>query len=463
MSLPTTKEILNFNDIIVALATPPGKGAIAVIRLSGINVIDLVNGVFKGCDLCKKKTHTIHFGLILDGNTVLDEVLVSIFRAPKSFTHEDSVEISCHGSQFITKSVIQLLIRKGARMAMPGEFTKRAFLNGRFDLTQAEAVSDLIAANSAITHDLAIKQMRGGFSSLIKKLRSEVISFASLLELELDFSEEDVKFVNRDNMNMMLNDLLNYINNLLEGFKLGNVIKTGIPIVITGKPNSGKSTLLNTLLNEEKAIVSSIPGTTRDIIEDKITIDGIEFRFIDTAGLRSNSIDEIEMIGMSKTKEYLKKAFSVICLFDLSNETLDSINDYLKEMEILNTPVIKVGNKVDIANHFLVNELKNSDFIFISAFKKQNIDLLKSKLIEYVNKEKIECLDSVMINSRHYESLYKCKVSLERTLTNSRNNVYAEFLVQDVKLTLHHLGTITGEITTNDLLDNLFSKFCIGK
>jgi tRNA modification GTPase len=450
-------------DPIVALATPPGRSAIAVIRLSGVGVIAIVNQIFQGKDLTQQTSHTIHFGTIHDKQTRLDEVLVSIFRAPKSFTQEDAVEISCHGSSFVVQQIIQLLARHGARLAKPGEFTLRAFLNGRLDLAQAEAVADLIAADSAVAHRTALQQMRGGFSSKIKQLRERLVHFASMLELELDFSEEDVAFADRMALKKLAQELLTPITQLIESFALGNVIKNGVPTVIAGKPNVGKSTLLNALLNEEKAIVSDMPGTTRDLIEAEVNIGGVNFRCIDTAGLREKTTDAIEVIGIAKTKEQLQKAALIIYLFDLATETLPSIQQTIQKLEALTVPCIKVGNKIDVAPPDLLETLQQEDFVLISAAQQQNIPLLKSRLLACVALDQLQRTDTIVVNARHHESLSKSKEALEEVLQGIASKLTHELLAQDVRKALYHLGEITGEVTTEELLGNLFSRFCIGK
>lgn len=454
---------LHQEEPIVALATPPGSSAIAVIRLSGKGVIALVNQIFQGKDLTAQASHTIHFGTIVDEGTVLDEVLVAIFRAPRSFTQEDSIEISCHGSSFIIRQLIQLLIKQGARLAKPGEFTQRAFLNGRFDLAQAEAVADLIAADSAIAHRTALQQMRGGFSAKIQAFREKLIHFAALLELALDFAEEDVDFADRAGLQALVQELLAAITQLIQSFALGNVIKNGIPTVIAGKPNAGKSTLLNALLNEEKAIVSPIPGTTRDLIEDEVNIGGVCFRFIDTAGLRDHTIDAIETLGISKTKERMQQASLIIYLFDLANESLASIHQATKQLQGLGVPFIKVGNKIDAAQPALLQALQQEDFVLISAVQKQNLDHLQARIVALMQLDQLEPTDTIVVNARHHESLTKSQAALVDVLKGLEQNLSNELLMVDIRKALHHLGEITGEITTEDLLDDLFSKFCLGK
>ena len=452
------------NDTIIALATPQGVGAIAVIRLSGPDAIRLVNEVFQGKNLEKQESHTIHFGTIRDGDKIIDEVLVSLFIAPKSFTKENVVEISTHGSSYIINQVIRLFMKKGVRPAKPGEFTQRAFLNGQFDLAQAEAVADLIHSDSEASHQAALNQMRGGFSSEIQELRSKLIHFASMIELELDFTEEDVEFASRDDLRDLVEKLLRVVEELILSFDLGNVIKNGVPTVIAGKPNAGKSTLLNALLNEEKAIVSDIAGTTRDFIEDEINIGGVIFRFIDTAGLRETT-DTIEAIGVSRTQEKMKTASMILYLFDLGDTDLVEINRDVNKLENLGVPFVKVANKVDKANNQLISELKEKhpDSIFISAGQKENLEGLKAKILELVNLDKFKTGNTVVTNIRHYDSLTKTRESLLDVLRGLDQEVTNDFLAMDIRRSLHYLGEITGEITTDDLLANIFSKFCIGK
>ncbi|MDN5204634.1 tRNA uridine-5-carboxymethylaminomethyl(34) synthesis GTPase MnmE [Fulvivirgaceae bacterium BMA10] len=449
-------------DTIVALATAQGVGAIAVIRLSGKEAFQICNQVFKSKDLTKQPSHTLHFGTIRDEDKIIDEVVVSLFIAPNSFTKENVVEISCHGSNYIVRQIIQLLVKKGARLAKPGEFTKRAFIHGQFDLAQAEAVADLIAADSEAAHHAALNQMRGGFSNEIKKLREELIHFASMIELELDFSEEDVEFASRDDLKQLVNNLLQVITALIKSFNLGNVIKNGVPTVIAGKPNAGKSTLLNALLNEEKAIVSDIPGTTRDFIEDEINIEGISFRFIDTAGLRETK-DKIEAIGVERTHEKMKQASLIIYMFDLSNTDPMEIGKEINQLENLGIPFIAVGNKIDKATATMLEKAKDFNLTLLSALNKENLETLKAKIIEAVNLDTFKTGDTIVTNLRHYESLLQTQNALNDVITGIDNSITNDFLALDIRQALHHLGEITGEITTDDLLGNIFSKFCIGK
>lgn len=453
---------MRINDTIIALATAQGVSAIAVIRLSGEDCIERVQQVFKGKNLTAQKSHTAHLGTIVHEGKTIDEVLVTLFRAPNSFTRENSVEIGCHGSPFIVKEIIKVFLKLGVRLAEPGEFTKRAFLHGRFDLAQAEAVADLIHAETDNARQAALNQMRGGFSKEIQHLREELIHFASLIELELDFGEEDVEFAKRDDLRALIKKIQGYLRGLIDSFDQGNVIKNGVPTVIAGKPNAGKSTLLNALLNEERAIVSDIPGTTRDVIEDEIVLGGINFRFIDTAGLRHTE-DIIEAIGVERTRERMKKASLILYMFDLSDTTLEEIEQQEKELQLLNIPYIKVGNKMDKADASLLQALSTHDFIFLSASTKANLQGLKDKILSFFHINTVKTGDVLVTNIRHYQHLLQTYESLQRVLDSMDQNITGDFLAMDIRQSLHYLGEITGSITTEDLLDNIFSKFCIGK
>ena len=457
-------------DTIVALATAQGVGAIGVIRLSGEQAIAITNKVFRGKDLTKQASHTIHYGHIVDGEKIVDEVMAGIFRAPKSFTTEDVVEISCHGSPFIAEQILRLLIQHGARSAKPGEFTLRAFMHGRIDLSQAEAVADLIASNSAASLDLALKQMRGGFSNDIKVLRAELVNFASLIELELDFAEEDVEFADRKKLIELIELIQSKLNPLIESFRLGNVIKHGVNTVIAGKPNAGKSTLLNALLNEERAIVSEIPGTTRDTIEEVLNINGIQFRFIDTAGIRSTE-DVIEKLGVAKSIEKLKQSSIFIYLFDVNSTTPQELVSDVHELELLGFSGILVGNKVDKAHwtatapfYKVVEEIgKNMPhLLFISANTHYNLPLLKEKLYQLATANRQPDV-TVVTNMRHYEALVKANEALNEVKAGVNNQNTGELVALDIKRALEHLGEISGEVTNDEILGNIFSKFCIGK
>ncbi|MBX2957980.1 MAG: tRNA uridine-5-carboxymethylaminomethyl(34) synthesis GTPase MnmE [Cyclobacteriaceae bacterium] len=450
------------HDTIVALATAQGISAIAVIRLSGDDAIAMVQQVFHGKDLTLQPSHTVHLGSIRDQDKNIDEVLVTIFKEPNSFTKQNSVEISCHGSPVIVKEIIKVLLKRGARLAEPGEFTKRAFLNGRFDLAQAEAVADLINSETDNARQAALNQMRGGFSKEINHLREELIHFASLIELELDFGEEDVEFAKRDDLRNLILRIQQYLQTLIDSFDAGNVIKNGVPTVIAGKPNAGKSTLLNILLNEERAIVSEIAGTTRDAIEDEIVLGGINFRFIDTAGLRETE-DVIEAIGVERTRERMKKASLIIYLFDLANTTLDEVKREEEELKLLGIPYIKVGNKIDKADQKLLRALEANDVVLISAARKININTLKEKILSVFHIQDVMPGDVMVTNLRHFQNLVQTYTSLQRVLDGLNTGITGDFLAMDIRQALHYLGEITGTITTEDLLDNIFSKFCIGK
>ena len=453
-------------DTIVALATPQGVGAIGVIRLSGSKSIDILSKVFSK-DLRNANSHTAHFGQIKDKDRIVDEVLVTLFLDGKSYTGEEVVEVSCHGSQYILQDVIRLFVENGALPAKPGEFTLRAFLNGKLDLSQAEAVADLIASNSEAAHKVAMQQMRGGFSEQIKKLRADLIHFASMVELELDFSEEDVEFANRDELKALIWNIHVVIQALVSSFKSGNVIKNGVPVVIAGMPNAGKSTLLNALLNEEKALVTEIAGTTRDVIEDEVIWNGVVFRFIDTAGIRETE-DLVESLGVKKTLEKMREAAIVCYLFDAANiETseLKTIVSALKnDVEKTNSELVIIANKSDQLSKekrsFLEHEY---DPIFLSAKEKNNLEELENHLIELVNLGKIGEQDVVITNSRHYLALTSANEALMRAYNGLSNELSGDLLAADIRQSLFHLGEITGEVTTDDLLENIFSKFCIGK
>ncbi|NOS54864.1 MAG: tRNA uridine-5-carboxymethylaminomethyl(34) synthesis GTPase MnmE [Cyclobacteriaceae bacterium] len=449
------------DDTIIALATPPGVSALSIIRLSGKNAIELTQNVFQGKKLGQQPSHTIHLGTIGEDKAI-DEVMVSLFKEPNSFTKENSVEISCHGSPVIIKEIIKLFLKRGVRLAEPGEFTKRAFLNGRFDLAQAEAVADLIHAETDNARQAALNQMRGGFSKEIQKLREELIHFASLIELELDFGEEDVEFAKREDLKKLILQIQSYLTSLIQSFDQGNVIKNGIPTVIAGKPNAGKSTLLNALLNEEKAIVSEIPGTTRDVIEDEMIVGGIAFRFMDTAGLRETT-DVVESIGVERTRDRMKKASLILYLFDLVNTTLEEIQTEEVGLKKLGIPYLKIGNKIDKADAVLIDQLKKEDFIFISASAKTNLVQLKEKIVSQFQIKEIKQGDVVVTNLRHYQNLVQTHLSLERVLVGMEQGTTGDFLAMDIRQALHYIGEITGTITSDDLLANIFSKFCIGK
>jgi tRNA modification GTPase len=453
------------NETIVALSTPPGIGAIGVIRLSGKEAISITNSVFSGKDLLKQKSHTIHFGLIKDGEQVIDEVLVSLFIAPKSYTKENVVEISCHGSNYIIQQIISLLIRKGASAAKPGEYTLRAFLNGGLDLSQAEAVADLISSDSAAAHQVAMNQLRGGFSTELNLLREQLIHFASMIELELDFAEEDVEFANRDQLQELINKITLVLNQLIRSFELGNVIKQGINTVIAGRPNAGKSTLLNALLNEERAIVSEIAGTTRDTIEELLNINGINFRLIDTAGIRE-ATDTIEAIGVEKTMQKINQSALLVYVFDVVNLTVHEIREDISKLYRPGMAFIAVANKIDLSYNNKLKELQlpsDIQFISISAKQNQQIEELKELLYNTAVGDKLSDNHTMVTNIRHVEALRRTQTALESVSNGLTNPVTSDFLSMDIKQALYYLGEITGQVTTDDLLENIFSKFCIGK
>ena len=451
------------SDTIVALSTPPGTGAIAVIRLSGEDAVSIVDTLFPGKKLACQPSHTAHYGTIQHEGKIIDEVVTTLFLAPHSFTRENVVEISCHGSPFIVQKLLQLLVQQGARLATPGEFTKRAFLHGRFDLAQAEAVADLIASESQRAHQAALNQMRGGFSQQIQGLREQLIQFASLIELELDFSEEDVEFADREQLKRLIEDISQVITELLKSFEAGNVIKNGVPTVIAGKPNAGKSTLLNALLNEEKAIVSDVPGTTRDFIEDEITLEGVSFRFIDTAGIRETE-DTIEVLGVQRTHQKIEQAAVILYLVDLTQETRETILKQEEWLVQLGKPFILVGNKMDKGPSELIAWLKEKQqTACISAESKTDLEGLRRQLTELLGIHKLDTEGAIITNTRHYTGLSRTLEALESILDGLKVGITHDFLAQDIRHALHYLGEITGEITNEDLLDTIFSKFCIGK
>ena len=483
----------NLNDTIVALATPPGVGAIGVIRLSGKDAISIADAVFYGKKLEKQLSHTVHFGTLRDENDkIIDEVLATVFVSPKSYTKENTVEISCHGSPYIQQQIIQLLTRNGARLAQPGEFTLRAFMNGQLDLSQAEAVADLIASTSEAAHDMAMQQLRGGISNEIKKLRDQLINFASLIELELDFGEEDVEFANRDELKILIQKIQKFIKTLSDSFSLGNAIKNGVSTVIAGRPNAGKSTLLNALLNEDRAIVSEIAGTTRDTIEEVLNIKGIEFRLIDTAGIRE-ATDQIEAIGVEKTMEKVRTSAILVYVFDVIETKIEDVLTDLSNLYREGVKLLVVCNKMDknpyfkpewlenptdptIPEFYLTNHprdfdplvllnfsLEKEQIITLSAKEGMNIPYFKEKLYDIVIEGEMNLASTVVSNARHYEALQKSYDSLDDVLRGMSTQVTTDFIAMDIRRALHHLGEITGDISSDDLLDNIFSKFCIGK
>lgn len=462
-------------ETIVALATPSGAGAIAIVRLSGLKAIEIAAEMFESVsakDLKQQKTHTIHLGNIQDGSRTIDQVLATIFKNPYSYTGEDVVEFSCHGSSYIQQQIIQLALNKGCRMAEAGEFTLRAFLNGKMDLSQAEAVADLIASDNAATHQIAMQQMRGGFSDEIQVLRQELLNFASLIELELDFSEEDVEFANREDFQELVSRITTVLKRLIDSFATGSVLKQGIPVAIVGEPNVGKSTLLNALLNEERAIVSDIAGTTRDSIEDELSIGGIGFRFIDTAGIRETT-DTIEGLGIQKTFEKMQKAQVVLYLLNSLEFAIEkqSISELIQLRDRFpQKPFVVVCNKMDVLNDEQKDYLRTSlasipesDIMEISAKQKIGLEELKNKLLEYVNTGALRNNETIVTNSRHYDSLLKALEEMIRVQEGIDMGLSGDLLAIDIRQALYHFGEITGEITNDELLGNIFSQFCIGK
>ena len=463
------------NDTIVALATATGVGAISVIRLSGKEAIELADKVFKtlnGKPLSEAPSHTVHLGTIKSKNQVIDECLATIFKGKKSYTGEPVVEFSCHGSAYITQEVIKLCLANGARLAQAGEFTKRAFLNGKLALNQAEAVADLIASDSKASHQVALQQMRGGFTSEIEDLRQELLNFASLIELELDFSEEDVEFADRSQFEQLLKRIKTTLQTLIQSFSAGNAIKNGIPVAIVGKPNAGKSTLLNTLLNEERAIVSDIAGTTRDTIEETLHIDGFTFRFIDTAGIRDTQ-DKIEAIGVEKAKEKIKKAQLILYLYNEKENTTDEVIHFVTENYHKEAKFILLHNKIEDLQEVITpfdNEILASipeEYIFsqlkISAKENINIDELKKILSLYVKNLSPSAGNTIITNIRHYEALNNALQALEKVEEGMQIHLSGDLLAIDIRETLYHLGSITGAVSNDELLGNIFSRFCIGK
>lgn len=453
-----------WNDMIVALATPPGIGAIGVLRLSGKGVIQLVNSMFPSKDLSEEPGNSIHVGLILKDEKPIDEVVISLFRSPRSYTGEDTVEISCHGSPYIQQQIIEACLISGARMAKPGEFTLRAFLNGKMDLVQAEAVADLIASGTKAAQETALNQIKGGFSNILSALREELIKFSALIELELDFSQEDVEFADRTALHLLLNKIQIAVDDLLQSFQLGNVIKNGVSVAIVGKPNAGKSTLLNALLQENRAIVSSIAGTTRDTIEEVLNIDGILFRLVDTAGIR-NSNDEIESIGIERSKEKMDKADIVLYMFDVNDENEEELSQIEHELISKSKSFLLIANKADDPSMIarVSEKFISPNILFVSAKLQLNLGQLKQQLIHKVISGTINTENTIVTNARHFQSLQKVATSINSIQQGMEQHIPGDLLAIDIRQCLYHLGEITGEITNEDQLDFIFSKFCIGK
>ncbi len=454
-------RLSGWNDTIVAIATPPGIGAIGVLRLSGDQSFQIINKLFPSKNLNNQPANTLHVGYLKEGDDILDEVVISIFKKPASYTGEDVIEISCHGSPYVQQQVLDALIRNGARLARAGEFTQRAFLNKKLDLAQAESVADLIASNTKASQNAALKNMRGGFSSLLSGLREELVKFSSLIELELDFSEEDVEFADRYQFSLLISHIEETVDNLLESFKLGNVIKNGVSVAIVGKPNAGKSTLLNTLLNENRAIVSDIAGTTRDTIEEVININGILFRLIDTAGIREHSQDVIENMGVLKSKEKIRQADIVLYLYDVNEMGAKELSETIVSIKEQNLNIIVAANKADLFNDELGQYFMNE--IFISAKQKTGVEELKSKLFEMAGGAGVNNENVIVTNARHYATLQQISESLREIKSGLSSKISGDLLSIDINRCLYYIGDISGEVTNEDRLDYIFSKFCIGK
>lgn len=454
-----------WEDTIVALATPPGIGAIGVIRLSGKKAWEIADALFPSKSLQQQATHTLHVGFLQHGGQLLDEVVISLFKGPRSYTGEDVVEISCHGSPYVQQQVIAACIDQGARLARAGEFTQRAFLHGKLDLAQAEAVADLIASNTEAARKTALHNIRGGFSRKLQELRERLLQFSALIELELDFAQEDVEFADRRQFYALLDDAQQTTQQLAASFQLGNVIKNGVSVAIIGKPNAGKSTLLNTLLNENRAIVSEIAGTTRDTIEEVLNIDGILFRLIDTAGIREHTQDVIESIGMEKSLEKMKQADVVLYLFDVNEMSGAELLSIEKELKEKNINHLLIGNKAERAEESMLREkfMGVSGIIFISAKANRHVEILKEKLVDQVLKGSVQTEDTIITNARHFHALQEVLKSLQEIRNGLDNKLPGDLVALDIRRCLHFLGEITGEITTEDQLGYIFSKFCIGK
>jgi len=453
-----------WDDTIVALATPPGVSAIGVVRLSGKNALTIIDQLFSSKNLTDQPSHSLHVGFIRENEKILDEVVVSIYKTPRSYTGEDLVEISGHGSPYVLQQIINACIKKGARLAKPGEFTQRAFLNGKMDLTQAEAVADLIASNTASSQKAALHNIRGGFSNQLKELREKLIRFSALIELELDFSQEDVEFADRKQLHDLVEEVDKVTISLIDSFQLGNVIRNGISVAIIGKPNAGKSTLLNTLLNEDRAIVSEIPGTTRDTIEEVINIAGILFRLIDTAGIRQHSADVIELAGVKKSLEKMKQADLVLYVFDVK-ESVSELRTIRSEMETNKIKFLLVANKIDIGSEVESKE-KFRDFeniVFVSAKNGLHLETLKERMVDVVLQGQVQAESTIITNVRHFHALQQLHSSLGDVQKGLIEKLPGDLLALDIRRCLHYLGEITGEITNEDQLDYIFSKFCIGK
>ncbi len=456
---------LNPSDLIVAPATAPGIAAIGIVRLSGPGALQVAGELFRGTSPEQAPSHTLHHGWWTDGERPLDEVLVSVFRAPASYTGEDIIEISCHGSPYIMEQVVRSCVARGARLARPGEFTQRAFLNGKLDLTQAEAVADLIASGSAAAHSTALNNLRGRFSDKLKALREQLILFRSLMELELDFSQEDIEFADRQQLYRLLDEAEAEVGRLVQSFGLGNAVRQGVSVAIVGPPNAGKSTLLNALLNEERAIVSDIAGTTRDTIEEVLNIRGILFRLIDTAGIRDHSSDVIETAGIGRSLDKMRSADIVVYLFDVAEEP-DTLQGALHKLTRENIRYLAVGNKADTADLAALQEkfLSIPDLLFVSAKEESGMEDLKDRLYHSIVQEGLNTEDTLLTNARHLEAMEKVMQSLQEIREGLDKHLSGDLITPDIQRCLHYLGSITGEIQTDrDILGTIFSKFCIGK
>lgn len=454
-------KLAGWDDTIAAIATPQGIGAIGVIRISGSRAIEVVDGLFPSKSLEQQASHTLHVGLLKDEALVLDEVVVALFKAPRSFTGENVVEISCHGSHFIQSQVMETLGRHGVRMAKPGEFTQRAFLNGKMDLTQAEAVADIIASNTEASKKTALQNIRGGFSNVLKELREELIKFSALIELELDFSQEDVEFADRTALFDLLNRVSVQVSKLLQSFRLGNVIKNGVQVAIIGKPNAGKSTLLNALLNEERAIVSDIAGTTRDTIEEVLNINGVLFRLIDTAGIREHTSDVIESIGVERSLAKMREANVVIYLFDMATTSSEELAAEQAKLDAAHIQYVMVGNKADQLKE--QHESEDAKVLKISAKENKGVDELKQRLFDLTVADDWNIDNTIVTNARHIDALQKVEKSLYDIRNGLQEGLPGDLVAIDIRGCLHYLGEITGEVSNEDQLDFIFSKFCIGK
>ena len=452
------------NDSIVALATPIGIGAIGVIRVSGLDAFSIVNKLFKSKNLLNQSSHTLHVGLLKDGTNTIDEVVLALYKNPHSYTGEDVIEINCHGSAYIQNRIIETLLSHGCRLAKPGEFTQRAFLNGKLDLTQAEAVSDLIASNTEASKNTALRNIKGGFKSDITLLRERLVYFSAMIELELDFATEDVEFVDRTDLKNLVNELLYKTHKLVASFKLGNVIKNGVQVAIIGKPNTGKSTLLNSLLNENRAIVSDIAGTTRDTIEEVLNINGILFRLIDTAGIRVSTENSIEDIGIKRSFEKMRTADLVVYLFDLNSTFNSDIETVVTDFDKEGIKYLLVGNKVDIIDNTILNQFKQfHNLICISAKETTNLETLKKALISQVIDGELNTESTIVTNVRHYDALRHLAHVLLEIEQGLAEHLSGDLLSLDIKKCLYYLGLITGAVTNEEQLDLIFSSFCIGK